>query len=154
MAVMNDKEKYIEIESRKFVAKKFPAKTAIKMSKTILAKALPAFSGFSESVNQSADGDNEILFKNISEVFDKLSDEDLDKVVDTSLMFCGEILPAGQAAVLNKDGTFGVVGVEDDMILTLRLVAEVLLFNYADFFDENRWGSMFKSLAGMLPSKA
>ena len=150
---MIDKEKYIEVEGRKFVVKKFPAKTAIKVSKTILAKALPSFSEFSETVNQSAEGDNKILFKNISELLDRLSDEDLDKVVDTSLMFCSEVLPAGQATVLNKDGTFGVVGAEEDMVLTLRLVTEVLMLNYAGFFDENRWGSMFKPLAVMLPSK-
>jgi len=157
---MDDKEKYIEIEGRRFVVKKFSAKVAIKMTKTLLAKGLPAFSAFTGGNtslnidNKDFIDDNTVLINSIGEVLDKLSDEDLDKVIDTSLLYCSEILPAGQVTVLNKDGTFGVIGVEDDLILTLRLITEVLMFNYMGFFDESRWGSTFKSVVDMLPSKA
>ncbi len=79
-----------------------------------------------------------------------LEDKDLDKVIDTSLQHCSEILPAGTANVLNIDGTYGVTGVDTDVILTLRLVTEVLVFNYEGFFDVSLWRSKFSPVVDML----
>ena len=127
------------------------AKTSLKLAKTILAKALPAFSVFlgekkTEKIETVKDED---MFFAIQNCLDTLEDKDLDKVVDTSLQHCSEILPAGTANILNPDGTYGVVGVDTDMILTLRLVTEVLLFNYEGFFDGNLWRSKFSPVAAM-----
>ena len=151
---MNEKEKYIEVEERRFVVRKFPAKTALKMTLLLSSKALPAISGFKDGVVQSSDGDNALLFDGIGKALDNLSEKDLDKVIDTALLYCAESLKAGQTTVLNNDGSFGVAGVEDDMLLMLRLVIEVLIFNFENFLEGSRWGSMFKPITDTLPFNA
>ena len=89
------------------------------------------------------------MFLAIQGCLDTLEDKDLDKVIDTSLQHCSEILPAGTANVLNMDGTYGVANVDTDVILTLRLVTEALVFNYEGFFDANLWRSKFSPVVDM-----
>jgi len=145
---MNGNTKTIQVEERTFLIRKMNAKCSLKLAKTILAKALPAFSMFFEEKKQKQIEivkENE-LFLAIQNCLDTLEDKDLDKVIDTSLQHCSEILPAGTANVLNIDGTYGVTGVDTDVILTLRLVTEVLVFNYEGFFDVSLWRSKFSPI--------
>jgi hypothetical protein len=149
---MNGNTKTIQVEERTFLIRKMNAKCSLKLAKTILAKALPAFSMFFEEKKQKQIEivkENE-LFLAIQNCLDTLEDKDLDKVIDTSLQHCSEILPAGTANVLNIDGTYGVTGVDTDVILTLRLVTEVLVFNYEGFFDVSLWRSKFSPVVDML----
>ncbi len=148
---MNGNTKTIQVEERTFLIRKMNAKCSLKLAKTILAKALPAFSMFFEEKKQKQIEivkENE-LFLAIQNCLDTLEDKDLDKVIDTSLQHCSEILPAGTANVLNIDGTYGVTGVDTDVILTLRLVTEVLVFNYEGFFDVSLWRSKFSPVVDM-----
>ena len=148
---MNGNTKTIQVEERTFLIRKMNAKCSLKLAKTILAKALPAFSIFFEEKKQKqieTVKEND-MFLAIQNCLDTLEDKDLDKVIDTSLQHCSEILPAGTANVLNVDGTYGVTGVDTDVILTLRLVTEVLVFNYEGFFDASLWSSKFSPVMDM-----
>jgi len=148
---MNGNTKTIQVEERTFLIRKMNAKCSLKLAKTILAKALPAFSIFFEEKKQKqieTVKEND-MFLAIQNCLDTLEDKDLDKVIDTSLQHCSEILPAGTANVLNMDGTYGVTGVDTDVILTLRLVTEVLVFNYEGFFDASLWSSKFSPVMDM-----
>lgn len=142
---MNGNTKTIQIEERTFLIQKMNAKSSLKLAKTLLAKAFPAFSIFLEEkkTKQIETIKEKDMFLAIQNCLDTLEDKDLDKVIDTSLQHCSEILPAGTANVVNADGSYGVVGVDTDVILTLRLVTEVLVFNYEGFFDANLWRSKF-----------
>mgnify|MGYP000069945271 CR=1 FL=1 len=145
---MNENTKTIQVEERTFLIKKMNAKSSLKLAKTILAKSLPAFSVFFEEtkakkVETVKEND---MFLAIQNCLDSLEDNDLDKVIDTSLQHCSEILPAGATNVLNIDGTYGVANIDTDVVLTLRLVTEVLLFNYEGFFDVSLWRSKFSPI--------
>lgn len=145
---MNENTKRIEVDGRVFLIKKMSAKSSLKLAKTILAKSLPAFSVFFEETKTKkveTVKENE-LFLAIQNCLDVLDDKDLDKVIDMSLQHCSEILPAGAANVLNIDGTYGITDIDTDVVLTLRLVIEVLLFNYEGFFDGNLWRSKFSPI--------
>ena len=149
---MNENTKTIQVEERTFLIKKMNAKSSLKLAKTILAKSLPAFSVFFEEtkakkVETVKEND---MFLAIQNCLDSLEDNDLDKVIDTSLQHCSEILPAGATNVLNIDGTYGVANIDTDVVLTLRLVTEVLLFNYEGFFDVSLWRSKFSPIVDML----
>lgn len=149
---MNGNTKTIKIEERTFFIKKMNAKSSLKLAKTILAKSLPAFSIFLEErkTKQVETIKENDMFLAIQNCLDTLEDKDLDKVIDTALQHCSKVLPAGNAPILNADGSYGVVGVDTDVILTLRLVVEVLVFNYEGFFDASLWRSKFSPVVDML----
>ena len=78
---MNGNTKTIQVEERTFLIRKMNAKCSLKLAKTILAKALPAFSMFFEEKKQKQIEivkENE-LFLAIQNCLDTLEDKDLDK---------------------------------------------------------------------------
>lgn len=154
---MSNQIKFIEIEDRKFSIKKFDAKTSLKISKLIIAKILPVFEGVLPSLNSTdannlrteiADNTEEFIsLEGISKALELITDEDLDKIIDASLMSCYELLPAGQVQVLNKNGTYGVATVENDPLLVMRLTAEAVIWSIGGFFDADRLTSLLKPMA-------
>lgn len=153
---MNGKENFVEVEDRKFIINKFPARVSLRIVKTVLSNILPNFSSFTTTNNNEENNSMEDsqIFVSIGNALKSLNDDELDKVIDTSLYYCFEELPTGRSRVLNENKTYGVIGVEEDLVLTLRLVTECLIFNYKDFLDESRWGSMLKGIPGISPLEA
>ena len=141
--------KTIEVNQRIFVINKLNARDSLKLVKLITSKVMPMFSDFitNDKVKQVKNLDEKQAFEAIQKCLTSLDDSDLDKIIDYTLMNCYEKLKAGSSRVLNTDGTYGVQDVENDLILTLRLVLEVLIFNFKNFFDVNRWNLMFKPIA-------
>lgn len=155
----NNIQKYIEIENRKFCVSKYPAKDGLKTARLIIAKLLPVFESFLSpkaiaelrSMDLSGEELQTELFKylnieNITKALELISDDDFDVLVNRALRNTSEALPAGNAKILNENGAYGVEGIEYDYILTLRLVAESLIWSIGGFFDVSRLTSIMKEI--------
>ncbi len=122
---------YHVVSTRKFAIKKYTAMDGLKVAKTLATKILPVFQNFLPLVNDAQKGANAayilanlgqyLSMETIAETLDKVSPDDLDFIMRNSLMCVYEILPAGEAQVMNPDGTYGVLDVEYDSLLVLRL---------------------------------
>jgi hypothetical protein len=55
------------------------------------------------------------------------------------LKYCYEDLQGGRMQVINSEGKFGVIGLENDGGTIFILVLAVIAFNAEDFFDESKW---------------
>ena len=161
--------KNIDVEGRKFVVRKYTAIDGLKVVKTLTAKILPVFQSFMPLVNEAQKGSvnadhilsnlgSYLSMDTISQTLDKVAPGDLDFIMQKSLMCVFEVLPAGDMAiggvngtpVLNADGTYGVVDVEYDPLLVLRLVCEAVLWGIGDFFDGKRLISIMSPLSSTL----
>jgi hypothetical protein len=152
---------YRIISSRKFIVKKPNSFDGFILVKTLTAKLLPIAQVFmpllAESQKNGATwGDvlknleDHSLFNSVASALDKLSPADIKYIMQMSLQNVYEVLPAGEAQVYKSDGTFGVLDVEYDFILTMRLVCEFIAWALGDFFDESRLGSFMSLLSSSL----
>ena len=157
------KVKNIEVDGRKFQIRKFNPVSGMIVGKTIIAKILPAMQSFIPVIKLAAGGDKNAIddiFNRIDEflnlemianALDLVSPSDLEDIIARSLACCYEVLGAGPARVLNPDGTYGVAGVEDDILISLRLICEAILWGVGDFFDVDRSLSILSPLSSSLP---
>jgi len=162
MAGISKNSKSIEIDGRQFQVNKFTATTGIKIAKTLASKIIPVFDSFFPMIQQAMSGsdftrdelmanlDTLLDFDGISKALDMVSEKDLDYIMNTSLTYCYEVLPAGNAQVRNEDGTYGVQDIEYDAILVLRLVVEAIKVGVGDFFDGNRLTSTLGPMVSLL----
>ena len=157
--------KTIEVEGRTFVVNKYPAIDGLKIAKVLLAKILPVFQTFIPLVKESQKGNlsaekvlsnlgDYLSLDTIAGTLDKIAPSDFDYIMQQSLMNVHEKLPAGNAKVLNPDGTYGVIDVEHDPLLVLRLVCESVMWGIGDFFDGERLTSLMSPLSSSLPRQA
>lgn len=56
-------------------------------------------------------------------------------------------MPSGWVQAVDELGNFQVPGLENDLVLCIRLVVEVIRFNFADFFAD---GGLLDSVGGLL----
>jgi hypothetical protein len=156
------KPEYKVVSCRKFAVKKYTALDGLKIAKTLVAKILPVFHSFiplvNEARNENANAEHILAnlgqylsLDTIAETLDKVSPDDLDYIMRTSLMSVYEVLPAGEAQVMNPDGTYGVMDVEHDPLIVLRLVCEAVMWGVGDFFDGGRLTSVMSHLSSSLP---
>lgn len=154
--------KTIEVEERKFTVKKYTATDGLKIAKVLIAKILPVFQSFMPLIGEAQKGGasvESVLSKlgdylsldTISETLDKISPADFDYILQKSLQSAYEVLPAGDAQVMNDNGTYGVLDMEYDPLLVLRLVCEVVMWGIGDFFDGKRLISIMSPLSSSFP---
>jgi hypothetical protein len=154
--------KTIQVEERTFVVRKYPAIDGLKIAKVLIAKILPVFQTFMPLVAESQKGGvsaeavlmnlgDYLSLDSIAETLDKVSPTDFDYIMQKSLQSAYEMLPAGEAKVLNADGTYGVLDVEHDPLIVLRLVCEVVMWGIGDFFDGKRLASIMSPLSSSFP---
>jgi hypothetical protein len=152
---------YRIISSRKFIVKKPNSFDGFILAKTLAAKLLPMFQSFMPLIGEAKKSGataetvlenlgNYLSLDSIASAIDKLSPADAKYVMQMSLQNAYEVLPAGEAQVYKGDGTFGVLDVEYDFILSLRLVCEFILWACGDFFDVSRLGSIMSPLSSSL----
>ena len=160
-----EKLKFVEVNGRKFAIMKMSAKNSLKVARLLTAKVLPFLDSFMElfkngdllDENSEASLDDflsVISLDVIAEALDKVDDADLDKLINFGLSHCYEVLPAGQMLVLNQNGTYGVSGIDDDAMFTLRLTIEAIAWSVQGFFDASRWTSMFQGMASFFQQNA
>lgn len=121
----------VELKERQWIIQKFDARTGMKMARLVMSRAQPLMPLLRGGGELSEDKSFSAVFA----VLGGLEDEDIDKIVDTCLRFCYEDLPAGRQAVIDRNGNYGVEGVEYDMGLTLMLCYEAIKWGASDFFD-------------------
>lgn len=83
------------------------------------------------------------LIKGISQ----LSEQDFFYIQDKCLNVCGEVLPSGITKVLSQNGTFGVLGLEQDTMAVIALMAHTLMFNLTGFFGESLLSSIVQKVS-------
>lgn len=148
----------VEIEGRRFRITKYDAATAIKISKLLAAKLLPALNSITDVLfkEKEVDLNNVSDFLNlesISRALDLVSDEDLDRIINSSLNVCEEELPAGYTKVKNANGSYAVMDLEYDPVLVIRLVTETIMWGISGFFDGSRLTSILKPLSNLFQPK-
>lgn len=140
--------KEFEVGERKFQVKRFDALTGSYIAFTLFEKILPVIMGnknqfiSSKTPDVSADKFSEML---PSTLF-KMSREDFTALQKDCLKVCYEVLPAGLTPVIGANGRWGIIGVDTDTGLILRLTIEALLFNLLGFFKEGGLSSLVTSL--------
>ena len=67
---------------------------------------------------------------------------------------CYEVLPAGLTPVIGANGRWGIIGVDTDTGLILRLTIEALLFNLLGFFNDGGLSSLVTSLNSTSATKS
>ena len=128
----------VTINERTFAIKKFDAKAGLKMARFVIAKLAPLIPMLNTGIDEKGEEkemSDEQLYEVVGMITDKLSDDDIDSLVDKCLRVCYEVLPAGRAAVIDETGHYGVEGVEYNPVLALRLCFEAIKWGASAFFD-------------------
>lgn len=146
--------KEVEIRDRKFVIKKFDARTGSFMLIKVTGLIAPMLKGLDlKKMQAKEEGAFDLKDIDIAAVVSGLTslpEQDFNYIYDKCLQVCFENLSAGPTRVMNQDGSFGVIGLETDSLTTLTLVAHALIFNVTGFFSGSPLAGM---LGGFLSSK-
>jgi len=144
-----DNYKDVEIQGRTFRIKKFPALVGSFMIVKVASIIAPLFRGvnlgkFKEGAKEDALEGFDII--GMIEKLSDLTEKDFRYVQEKSLGVCYEVLASGISPVLNENGSFGVIGLEEDTMTVLALTAHAVMFNMNSVFQ----GSPLASLVGGL----
>lgn len=150
--------KSIDVEGRKFLVTKYTAMDGLKIAKLLIAKLLPAFQDFLPALKQvkgSKTNTEDVLsglidnlsLETISNALDKVSEADFDYIVKKSLQCISEQLPGGNAPVIDGNGNYGILDIEYDPLLVMRLTYEAVMWGCSNFFDGDRLASVMKPLS-------
>ncbi|HWQ41324.1 MAG TPA: hypothetical protein VN456_04735 [Desulfosporosinus sp.] len=144
--------KEVEMKGRKFIIKKFDARTGSFMLIKVTGIIAPMLKGLDLKKIQAMKAEsldlNSIDIPGIVSGLTSLKEEEFNYIHDKCLQVCFETLPAGPTRVMNSDGTFGVVGLETDSSTTLALVAHALMHNVTGFFSGSPLAGMLGGLLG------
>jgi hypothetical protein len=126
--------KDVTIAGRNWRVKKFDALTGSYIAYTLLNLALPPMfakmlAGSIPLVSDTPSG----------RMMTKQEFMDFQK---DCLKICFEVLPAGEAPVIDDNGNWGIDGIENDLATVLTLTVHVLGFNVASFFGEGPWAAL------------
>lgn len=146
--------KDVEIGGRTFRIKKFDALTGSFMLIKITGMLAPLFKNMDIGKLKDVKDVSEVSpdafdISGIMAEIGNLSEQDFKYVQEKCLRVCSEVLPAGLSPVLNPNGSFGVIGIEEDTMTVLALTVHTLIFNVKGFFSGSPLASM---LGGLLTS--
>jgi hypothetical protein len=137
-----------ETQGRKFRIRKFDAMNGCYIIYQLMGSSLPSMFGAAVK-KELADQGLEAMMPTAT-VMDKKSFQDIQK---SCLQVCFEILPAGEKKVLNDNGTWGVLDIEDNTPLVFALTVKALVFNVADFFGSGVLGDLAVIFQDLFQSK-
>lgn len=153
--------KDVTIKERHFRIKKFTARTGSYMLFKLTGLLAPLIKGVNLNDIKITDDvkpeDIDLTKFNITGVIEemsKLPEQEFDYIQDKCLEVCSELLPSGPANVLNADGSFGVIGLENDTMSVLALTAHALIFNLTGFFGESLLSSLTDKLKNISQQNA
>jgi len=145
------KSKVVKIKDREFSIRKFDARTGSFMLVKVTGLLGPMFKNLDlnkfKKSEGSEDQNDDIKLTDIDisgaiSVLSNLSEQDFNYIQEKCLRVCAEMLPSGPANVLSENGTFGVIGLEDDTMTVMALTAHALIFNVMSFFGDSPLASM------------
>lgn len=128
--------KLIEIEGEHWQINKLSAYDGAYIGYTILNNALPPF------VAQAVGGE----VGKAAAAGPQMGKEQFTALMRDLLKACEKKLPAGFVAAVDANGEYQVPGLEYDLQLSLRLLVEVIRFNFSDFFVD---GGLLESVAAL-----
>jgi hypothetical protein len=144
--------KEVEVKGRKFVIRKFDARTGSFMLIKVTGLIGPMLKGLDISKVKVDEGKmpdvSGIDIAGMVSGLSTLKEEDFNYIHDKCLQICFENLPAGPTQVMNMSGNFGVSDLDTDSATTLALVAHTLIFNVTGFFGGSPLGSILGGLLG------
>ncbi|MFT8350030.1 phage tail assembly chaperone [Clostridium saccharoperbutylacetonicum] len=151
---MNTPETYknIEVDGRKFRLKKMDARTA---SYILFTKGLSLITPLLKNIKfdsidnfQISDLDISLL----SDALNNISEKDFRFIQDNALQTVYEILDAGEAPVLNANGSWGINDIAFNGALIMTLTIQSLYFNIKGFFPESLLESLRQKLTSPQPN--
>lgn len=137
-----DDGKEVEIKGRKFSIRKFDARTGSFMLIKVAGLLAPMFKSIAKDVKVEDFKMSDVDISGALSVLSTLSEKDFRYIQEKCLQVCYELLPAGPTKVLNDNGSFGVIGLEEDTMSVMSLTVHALIYNVSGFFSESPLGSM------------
>jgi len=134
--------KDIELGGRKWRIGKFDAFTGSFMLIKVTSIISPLLKNIDFKDVKKASDISGLNFTEMLAGITNLSEQDFNYIQKKCLGVCCECLPADFTPVLNENGTFGVMELENDTSTVLGLTVHALMFNVTSFFDENLLGSL------------
>lgn len=130
--------KRLEYSNRKFEIQKMDALESLAVLKELLTRALPfdIMSIFGSEISQLM-GSKQM--GGIGSLLDSKKDMSIDEFIllqKRILKYSYEILPSGPVQIVTSAGDFGVMDVDKDLALILKLLVESVRLNYESFFIE------------------
>lgn len=148
--------KEFEVGERKFQVKRFDALTGSYIAFTLFEKILPVIMGNKDKFlgTKTPDASADSFAEMLPSTLFKMSREDFTALQKDCLKVCYEVLPAGLTPVIGANGRWGIIGVDTDTGLILRLTIEALLFNILGFFNDGGLSSLVTSLNSTSATKS
>lgn len=148
--------KEFEVGERKFQVKRFDALTGSYIAFTLFEKNLPVIMGNKDKFlgTKTPDASADSFAEMLPSTLFKMSREDFTALQKDCLKVCYEVLPAGLTPVIGANGRWGIIGVDTDTGLILRLTIEALLFNLLGFFNDGGLSSLVTSLNSTSATKS
>lgn len=150
MSIPIENTKSIEVNGRTFILKKMDARTGSYMLFKLM-KLLPPIlehldlDKLTDDNFSIKDLNNINLTEALEPIFD-LPEKEFRYIQDNCLKVVDELLNAGPQAVIQKNGEWGIGGIEYDMGLVMNLTIQSLIFNIMGFFEGMPFNSMMKNL--------
>lgn len=137
--------KNIEINGREFRLNKIDARTGSYMLFKIIKILAPVFKDLDLSKTDDFSLEEINLTDALAGVLD-LPEKEFRYIQDNCLKTVQEMLPMGPTSIIDKDGNYGVEGIEFDVALLMNLTIQSLVFIVSGFFGENPLGSILEGL--------
>lgn len=132
-----DKFKTVEIDGNTYRIQKFDVVTATVLMGSVIGKILTSLPQVIGGVMGEDDElDTQELLAALGMLFEKLSEEEIRRLMKTCLTHCYRVLSAGDAPIMRENGTFGVEDAEYDGVLTMKLCFEAVKFGLSVFFKD------------------
>jgi hypothetical protein len=155
---MNPKENHkdVEVNGRNFRVRKFDALTGSFMLIKLTGLLAPLLKNIDlkkldlkepNTMDEASDINLDAFdLPGIMSALGNLPEEDFKYIQGKCLRVCHESLSAGLTPVLNTNGSFAVMGLDEDTMTVMALTVHALVFNVKGFFT----GSPLASLVGGL----
>lgn len=140
--------KFVEIKGRNFRIGKYNALSGALIMSKVLAIISPIFKkmDFSKLIDAPDLDLTKIDVVSILAELGNIDENDFEYVQKKSLQAACEMLPAGPTQVLDKNGKFGVIGLETDTATVLALTVHTVMWNFQGFFEGSPLASMLGGL--------
>lgn len=143
-------EKIIELQGRKFKIRAFDAFTGSYIAFTVMEKMLPMGVEDKVMATLKAEGQNPEMVMPQGRAL--MTKGEFFSFMRDCLGTVSEVLKGRDAPIIQKNGSWGVDGLEQNTMLVLLLVINVLVFNVSDFFTGGGLQELMGSLQSLMPS--
>lgn len=134
------KEKRMEIEGRQFIIRKFSAYVGSYVTFLLSSKLIPL--GLSGNM-----ADMSSMLQNLSSI--GLSRAEFADLQKDCLEVCFEVVNGMEIPVLNENGSFRAIGLEEDFPTVVKLTVQAVAFNAQSFFGGRNLEDLMPGFSAM-----